>query len=54
VIKNIFFIILFSLLLNWCIGLQILVQTQKQKSTRIIAIVMSILTGVALGILAIQ
>lgn len=52
-IKNILFVISFSLLLNWCISLQILAQTQKEKATRVTAIILSIIIGIIVGLIAI-
>jgi hypothetical protein len=54
VISTILFVVAFSFLLNWCISLQILAQTEKENRTRIIAIAMSIVVGILIGLIALQ
>lgn len=53
-IVNIFSVLLISVLLNWCVSLQILAQTEKENRTRIVAIVMSLIIGAIVGLIAIR
>lgn len=50
-ISTIVFSILISFFINWCISLQILAQTEKEKRTRITATTMSLVVGIIIGLL---
>ncbi len=50
-IVDILLIILFAVLLNWSVNLQILFQFEKNPRSRLIAFMIGILASIALGII---
>lgn len=48
--KNSIFFIVFSILLNWIINLQFLIHSTQQKNTKLIAISLALIIGVAAGL----
>lgn len=43
-------ILIFTILINWCISMQILNQTSEDKRTKIISVVIAVLTAAASAI----
>lgn len=49
VFKNLFFSIIFSVLINWSIGMQILNQVSKNKNVKVISSVVALISAFAAG-----
>lgn len=49
--KDIFCSIVFSILINWCISMQILNQSSKDKKIKIISSIISVVTALTAGFL---
>jgi hypothetical protein len=51
--KNLFFCIIFSALINWSIGMQMLNQVSKNKNVKIISSVVAVISAFAAGYIVI-
>lgn len=49
--KDLFYSFIFSILINWCISMQILNQSSKNKRIKIISSIISVVTATAAGFL---
>lgn len=52
-ILNIILLVLFSLIFNWSVNLQILAQVEKNKRDKLIAIVMAVFGSLLLGVIVV-
>jgi len=49
--KDLFYCVIFSILINWCISMQILNQSSKDKRIKIISSIISVITALTAGFL---
>lgn len=49
--KNLLIALVYSVLINWCISMQILNQVSKSKSVKVVSTIMSVLLGFVSGFL---
>jgi hypothetical protein len=49
--KNLALALVYSVLINWCVSMQILNQVSKNKSVKVVSTIMSVLLGFVSGFL---